>query len=588
VLPLPWRQPLRRVPWPRSPLEIAATVTGGILVVALAAQQLRSAVEPLPTFDTIGGHLQLIAHWLQSGDLRSLPYLSPSAVAARYPANSELQGLWFVLPLHRDFLVQAASFLWLGLLASATALGARVLGARRLPALAAVLVVPTLPLVLGQIVGTNMSDLLLAGSVVAMLAFLAMALREPRPATFALAGMSAGLAAGARYAGLIALLAAAPVLVAALRRAGRGAWLRAGAVFLGGVVLCSAFWYVRNAVITGSPLYPQPLPGQTPSPESHLYQGFSSYLGLGIDPHAWRLLLSEALRLGGPLLPLLMLATLIPPAVAARQRRRDLAAWAWAVLPLAQLVGVLGEPLSAGFIYHGQPVAAGVDTNMRYLLPAVAASAMVLAGVASRLRPPLPDWAAVVAMGLGIAGLLDTADPGGPSLGFAAAAVVALVGLLALLLAVDGRRLALGVAAAAVVVLPGAGIALQHHYDSQRGLLPYAAAASHLPSPAGPVDVAGFCDTYAFDGPEFQHQVVYLSGSDSGITHPLATTYGQWLEELRAEGVDTVVISHDSCFGKQVPQSQWTAQHPESFRLVYSGRAAVYRVLPPPASAARG
>jgi hypothetical protein len=561
--------------------------TGSLVLVALAY----SISQPRPLHDVLSGHLPVAVQWLQAGNTRLLPYVSPVSPEAHYPANTELLGLWLLLPVHRDFLVQLASAPGVLLLILSTALLARELGARRLPAAGAALLVPTLPLCLNELVGTNMTDMLATGGVVAAAAFSCRAWRTRSRPDLLVTGLAAGLAAGSRYGSVPALLPVAGILVLAVTRgrerarsALRLGWAAAGALLTGG------YFYVRNALLTGDPIYPQPVPWHPRlPPEMVAFPAFRSYISAGWQPGGWWLAVEQGLAVGGPVFLLLAALVALPPLVAVVGRRTDLRGWLFALLPAVQLLVFLALPLSAGFVVNGLLQRHGVTLNLRYALPALALCAALLAVLLSRLPGP---WQAGAVIGSGLVALGTAGVDFVPHVPRSALAMGALAGVAIGITTlyppapVRGRR-GRGVMSAALAAVSVAVAALApldaRHFDATRARagMVFNDAAALVPE-RGRVAVAGFCQTYALYGPRLDREVEYLTGDDARVDRPIAGDRQRWLAALRDRRVDWLVVGSDICFLDQpVPQRDWVAAEPRRFHPVASTRGwTVYRVQP--------
>jgi 4-amino-4-deoxy-L-arabinose transferase-like glycosyltransferase len=104
---------------------------------------------------------------------------------------------------------------------------------------------------------------------------LARALRgDARAEAFVLAGLFAGGAAGTKYLGAVAavLLAGAGVVLL-----GRRLTPARAVAFAVPAVAVALPWYVKNAVLTGNPLYPFFFGGQNPEAERAAFESFESY-----------------------------------------------------------------------------------------------------------------------------------------------------------------------------------------------------------------------------------------------------------------------------------------------------------------------
>lgn len=578
-----------RTDW-RPGMSVATWTIAGLalVIVAILLATFAEAVRgPRPTFDVMSGHLPVVAQWLQAGHLRIMPYVSPASPEPQYPANSQLTALWLMLPVHRDFLAQLATLPGLLMLSGGIALVARELGAKAPAAVTAALIVPAVPFSVGQLLGTNMTDMLAAGATAAaggLAAYAASAVRRPPPALIATIGAAAGLAIGTRYAGMVAVAPVFVVLAARLWRRREPGRLFAMAALAGGVAATGAFFYVRNLLLTGDPIYPQSLPWHhVVTTETAAFPKFTSYLGAGFAPGDWAMAIGQAFLYGGPLVPLLAAVVVIPPLIAARRRERDLVRWIWALVPLMEFAGFLALPLSAGYLVNGHIDPHGVILNMRYLLPTLAFSAALMAGQVSRMPPRLMMALLVAALAVApVYALLDAEKPlSQPALALGAAAA-AVVGLAAYYRP-PARVLAAAIAAGALLFAVAAP-SLAARYDLRRDLtMPFEDARQHLGASDTSVAVAGFCEIYALYGPDLERRVEYLTGRDDGINRPYAATYQEWLTSLRGHGVRAVVLGNDACFRDvAVPQRDWVGQHPETFTAVFQGGStAVYEVRGP-------
>ena len=167
---------------------------------------------------------------------------------------------------------------------------ARTIGARRWSAAIASIVFVASPMAFfHSTVAKN--DLIVAALVLSGVLFLLRSLepdgeRNIKTWEISLAGLSLGLAAGTKYTILpfVAVLALIVVTLSLVRGAriraqaraahSRGDVVRAVSAFAVSLALPSAFWYVRNLVVTGSPVAPLLLAESTALPEGWIEQQF--------------------------------------------------------------------------------------------------------------------------------------------------------------------------------------------------------------------------------------------------------------------------------------------------------------------------
>jgi Dolichyl-phosphate-mannose-protein mannosyltransferase len=575
----------------RSPRALIAFCAAAALAALLLAALIDAIFEARPEFDALWYHLPIPVQWLQAGNIRIVPFVAPSLPVGTYPANGELLDLWFLLPVHKDFLVQLASIPAVALSATGVALLARTLGARPHAAAASALLVLTLPPVLLTQVGTNLTDLFMAGAITASAAFLARFTRGEQMRDGVLAGMAAGLAVGARYQALIAVLPLVAIGISSLiaRRQSAARLLRIGVAATAVLVSFGGYWYIRNWLTTGDPLYPEPvrLPFHTFSgARSLVCCNAPSWMQLGWQPGVWAhrvgaLLFThphqpQLLRSWGPMLAVLLLAGLTAPVASAwRRGERSMVRWAWALYPAAQMLCYLATPNSAG--YNGSFTL----INARFMLATLMASAAVLAAETTSWRP-VPRQrliATALLVGCGSTAVFGRDISRRP--GVVVPLALALV-ILALVWLWRGRRLRLpkrlraswAIAAAGTVVLVAAPVAA--HYGRTRTTLAYADVAAHLGA-RDRLAVVGVCRMYALYGPDLRRRVSYLTG-DHGLDPPLATSRQRWLADLRHHRITTVFTLDppDLCFapGVRLPQAAWITRRPDQFQIIYKGTTA--------------
>ena len=548
--------------------SLVSILAAAVLVVLLVAVGLTSALRPRPQFDVLSGHLPVAVQWLQAGSLRFMPYVSPLSLPAHYPGNSELLALWLMLPFHKDFLVQLASLPGVLLVILGTALTARNLGARPVTAAAAAVLVVTGPRYLDVLVGTNMQDMLAAGGLACAAAFIAADRRQPSRQGLVLAGLSLGLAVGARYAALVVAVPLSLVLVVHIMRRG---W-RQGTVMLAltaaAATTTSAYWYIRNLAFTGDPVYPQPLPWHpVHATENLVVPLFRSYVSVGWSPHDWMAAAQEALRLDGPLLFLLYSAAIVGPLVLVARRNRQVGDWLWVLLPAAEFIVFVATPASAGFMSQGHLIPELQGDNLRYLFPGLPLCAAVLAWLSSALPPRVEAVLIAAFMVVAAVASATLRTDSISTTSMAAAAVLVLVGGLTVVRAPSARATVVAGLVACIASL-GLSPALARHYDAARvaDSVPFESLSQRLDPTEKSIAVAGFCEIYALYGPGLDRRVEYLTGADDQLDRPIAASYEKWLDSLRTHHVQALVLGSDACFfDVPVPQFEWARQHPGQF-----------------------
>lgn len=257
----------------RSPALSFLVVLG---LLSLGSGLVLGLSGPPRGWDVLSYHLPRAVAWLQHGNL-GLYGFSP----AFYPGNGEVLDL-ITLFSGTDRLATIVQFPF-ALIGAVSLYGlARELGARRESALLVPAAFALTPMVVFQS-GIAKNDLVVAGTVLAGIYLLVLALRRPafskeRRLALALGGLSFGLALGTKYTILPFVVATVPVaFLASLLlgdRAKRSArpedpsgnplpcrvcWRLAvpeTAIFVAGLLIPSAFWFAQNWIMAGNPVAP--------------------------------------------------------------------------------------------------------------------------------------------------------------------------------------------------------------------------------------------------------------------------------------------------------------------------------------------
>lgn len=395
--------PAERVRWPLTlPMTLAlATFALGTLAVTLGRPSLG--------LDTLQYHWPLAAHWVEVGDLTTPKNVAIGNYAWYYPSNLDLVGSWTVLLSGRDLFLPWVGWIWFGFALAAVAGVVRRFGGRLATAALAGLAVCTLPVVLESQLRSGQVDLASAGLLAAAAFFFVAWYQDGhRLIDAALGGVALGLSAGSKlvslpYAALIGLMFAIAVLWSWRRKALDAQRALASLAYAAGLTaLSGGFFYFRNLVQTGNPLFPSPLPGLEgawfPFDIDRLEFSVSDYL-IRLYFHPW---------IVGPWLLVMWVGGLVAlgalVAVPFLLRRDPLIRVdpnppAGGGIPSAatRLIGCWVLPLLAAGVYVVTPTTAsgpwgfpGLFTpNLRYALPFVM---FAIAGLAAAADPHLPRF----------------------------------------------------------------------------------------------------------------------------------------------------------------------------------------------------
>jgi hypothetical protein len=550
--------------WESGPVSWAiAALAAAIVAVWNVAKLWVATGGPSEDIDSITFHLPNVARWMQSGSFWQIDQFNALLANGNYPNNGDVVFLSVVQPLRSDAFVGLVSAPFVALAGLAVYGIARELRAPRATSALAGVVFAALPVVSIAAHDGAKTDAILLTCFASGVLFMLRHLRLGRTADLVLGGLGFGLAFGTKWYGVSGTIVAVSVWLAALalQRRDLRVVVRSGAVLGGLVAAAGGFWLVRNAVKSGSPVFPVGLgPWETPTDFIRDCAGFRivDYL---TDTGIWSDYILPAYRanfgVGGALLVggwLLAVAL----AVADRLRRRDdaraagSAAWVLIALTAGLAAAYAVTPYTA-FGPEGRPILVGANT--RWLMLALLGAAPLFAWAAARL-----GGARIVAELAGLAAVVD-----GVRRGFeleARTLVAATAGLLLVAAAVYAvfalrarlprRRLAVPVAAAALAVLAlvALGYARQDGFYDKRYRMPDDAVLSwfaeraqsgHRVALAGSWSVDGLSPVWPAFGPRIGNRVEYLGTFVDGQLREYDDE-AAWRRALAGGGYDLLVV----------------------------------------------
>ncbi len=243
----------------RSPWEASSIVAAALVLwpaVVLGMQSLLMAVKVVS--DGPIYHLYFAIRWWKEGSLIFVPAPFGENAATYFPANGDLWFTWLITTFGSDHPARVGQVPFLGLAGlSAFGIATRLGAGRNSAMIASCWFVSLVPLLLFTF-EPNVDTIFVANYLAAVYFLLRSLTGLSGPSGPLLAGLAAGLALGTKPVGLVFV---APLLLLALI----GLWLSSGprrevlkasALLTLGTILTSAFWYLRNTLITGNPLYP--------------------------------------------------------------------------------------------------------------------------------------------------------------------------------------------------------------------------------------------------------------------------------------------------------------------------------------------
>jgi hypothetical protein len=534
-------------------------------------------------FDSLWYHMPFSADIARSHSTTGMHHIETVFVNWFYPQNSELLHAVGILTIGRDTLSLFINFGWLAVAFLAAYCVGRPYGRAVPTTILAAILIGCHTLVVRE-PGAAKNDLMAAALLLAGIAILVEAWnaqevdrRKLYGWPLAAAGLAVGLAAGTRLT-IFAFAAALSVVVLVLAPAGKR-WGAAGWWFIAGL-LGGGYWYLRNLIVSGSPI-PEVTklgPISPPHPE-RLQEGrpgfsISHYL---TDTGVWRHYFAPGVHDAfGALWPLILVGAVAACLLAIFSGRDRLIRWLGGCALFA-LVAYLFTPLGAAGA-EGAPV--GFAINIRYVIPALLA-ALVLLPLPRFLDGKKRQWGLIAVFTL-VYLITDRPDDGlhDKARLFALAFVVVFVAVPTLIWlarrdGLPGRLVAASLAALAIAVV-ALGYPVQRHYLNHR----FANLTADTSIPGMDLDdayrwargvrdsriglagtTAGFAG-YGFYGPDLSNQVIYLGEpGPHGAFNAIPTCQG-FREAVNAADLDYLVTSPFLNFihpGEPVPspEARW-------------------------------
>lgn len=233
-----------------------------VLIGAIAATH--ALLHPLYDVDVLYYHLYMPAQWSQAGHIFIVPTGFGEFAPSYYPYAAELYYLSLMIPMGNDHLARGGQVLFYIELITATVALGREMRLRLWARLVASGCVVLTPALAWQAATANV-DLALTAHLVAVALFAIRMARRPSAADAAGLILATGLAVGTKVLAIPYLLALSPLWVRGiasfLRRKRQHSRCRTrnlasmlGAT--GAAASIGGFWYARNWLVTGNPLYP--------------------------------------------------------------------------------------------------------------------------------------------------------------------------------------------------------------------------------------------------------------------------------------------------------------------------------------------
>jgi hypothetical protein len=604
---------------------LVAIVVVAIVVFDWAVTAKHALDTGIFNFDSLWYHMPFSASIFQSHSTTGMDHVETVFVNWFYPQNSELLHAVGMLMTGRDTLSLFINFGWLAVAFLAAYCVGRPYG-RGIPAVIAAAILAGCHTLVVREPGAAKNDLMAAALLLAGIAILIEAWNAqpdadaPADGEFAetrgmrgelrtrvlygwplaAAGLAVGLGVGTRLT-IFAPAAALTIVALVLAPAGKR-WKAAGWWFAGGL-LGGGYWYLRNLIVSGSPI-PEATsigPISLPHPE-RLQEGrpgysISHYL---TDTGVWRHYFEPGVHSAfGTLWPVVIVGAVAACLFAIFAGRDKLIRWLGGAALFA-LIAYLFTPLGAAGA-QGEPT--GFAINVRFVIPALLA-ALVLIPLPRFLDAPKRQWAVIVVLTL-VYLITDRPDQAlhDKARLFAVAFAIVFVAVPALIWLArrDGApaRLVAASLAALTIAAIALGYPVQRHYLNHR--FANLTAATSIPGmdlddayrwARGITDsriglagtTAGFAG-YGFYGPDLSNHVVYLGEPGPHGAYNAIPTCEAFRAAVDDEDLDYVVTSPFLNFlhsSKPIPspEARWL-QGSGAEPLFNEGAVLVWRIKGP-------
>ncbi len=203
-------------------------------------------------------HLYFAARWWKAGSLDLIASPFGENAATYFPANGDLWFTWLLIGWGGERFAKIGQVPFLALSGVAAFALARRLGARRDSSIVAACWFLSVAYLLTYAFEPNVDQIFIAAYLIAAYFFLRFALGDDGRASLILGGLAAGLALGTKAPAVVFV---PPLVVLGMLAAWRGGCSRKqgalGVVIVAVAVFAtSGYWYARNFLLTGNPLYP--------------------------------------------------------------------------------------------------------------------------------------------------------------------------------------------------------------------------------------------------------------------------------------------------------------------------------------------
>jgi len=209
-------------------------------------------------YDSISYHLPFVVEWFKTKSLLPIYYNAFAGPVGYYPSNVELFELWSFLPFGKDFFINFINFFMFPIIIFGSYGVLKNLKIRSVAAWTGIGFLMYMPII-PHFFGFPHVDVFFTVAFILAIYFLQEFWKTKFISDFVLSGIAIGLFVGTKYLGIpyaLPLLIVAGVAVIKNFYKHKIKLLGAIAGFTGGGILGGGFWYIRNWLQSGNPIFP--------------------------------------------------------------------------------------------------------------------------------------------------------------------------------------------------------------------------------------------------------------------------------------------------------------------------------------------
>lgn len=238
-------------------LSIILSFIGVNYILAL----FQAIYEPPSGYDSMAYHLPMAIEWIKTGKILPIYF---ALFLSYMPGTGELLSATQIMTIKSDFLVSSIQFPFLIISAISIYSIGKTIGLNKKASLIASLFLFSTPVFVEEVQRLYI-DIIFMSFVLLTLHYALKYLKTKNRTFFFLSAVTAGLLMGTKYIGMHFLILIIPVLIISLIIHSKIQilkfifFIKNSLLWISITLLVGGYWYIRNWVITGNPIFPSPV-----------------------------------------------------------------------------------------------------------------------------------------------------------------------------------------------------------------------------------------------------------------------------------------------------------------------------------------